>query len=344
MNFSYDLIWIRRYLRDPEEKIWDTALLIELFNQAQHDLQFQTDVLQDVAIISSPPKYAVSYLHDCESAFLDGTAYRALRQQQNFFACTARFEAQEFFNIDGDITDTGTAAFTHPHEAWIVDPNVVVRFPLPENFSSDNGLFYDRRAIEYRDKKAIQLSDPSWETRSGEPLYWYRDDENSNQFVPYPRPSSASWNDETGSGMVTSVADDTTSSEDGTIIQRTGSVLSNDLGVGVVVLDTDDNFTLIYDVSPRPVETVSDAVDWPDFLRKYVRFRTLELAYGSNTDGRISSLRDFWGKRYKLGIEAVQKYLANKLVDRVYRLKTHDRAMTARNHKHLRLPNAYPAI
>ena len=135
MNFGDELTKIRRFLRDPEGNIWDTDLLIELYNQAQHDLQLDTGVLEDVATISIPPKYPFSYLHDCESEFIEGQGYHALRQQQNFFACTYRGEAQDFFGIESDVTDNGTANFTHPHEAWVADPNMVVRFNFPDNFN-----------------------------------------------------------------------------------------------------------------------------------------------------------------------------------------------------------------
>lgn len=344
MTFADELVKIRRYLRDPEGNIWGVDLIIELFNQAQHDLQLETAVLEDVAVISIPPKYTVSYLHDFESAFIDGAAYRPLRQQQDFFACVYRGEAQDFFGIESDVTDSGTINFTHPFEAWIEDPNMAVKFNFPDNLSAVRQMWFDNKAIDYKDKKQIQLTDSSWETRAGIPLFYYREDESSNQFVPYPRPSSASWNDETGSGMVTSVEDDTTASEDGTIIQRTGNVLSSDLGVAVTVLDTDDNFAIVYEISPSQVDSIADDLDWPDFLVKYVRFRTLELAYQCNNDGNIPSLAAHWGRRYRMGIGIVNRFLSARNRDRDYRLKTHDRSRPSSNYRGLRLPDTYPAV
>lgn len=343
MTFADELVKIRRFLRDPEGNIWDTDLLIELYNQSQHDLQLDTAALEDVAVLSNPPKYAFSYTHDFESEFLEGQGYKALRQQQNFFACTYRGEAQDFLGIESDVTDPGTANFTHPWEAWYSEPNMPVKYPFPHNFNAVRQMWWDSKTIDYRPKKRVQ-SDASWETRSGIPQWYYREDETSNEFVPYPRPSSASWNDETGEGMATSVEDDTTASEDGTIIQRTGNVLSSNLGVAVTILDTDDNLAMVYEISPSKVDSIADPLDWPDFLLKYVRYRCIQLAYQANNDGNIKSLAGYWGKRYQIGLEAVRRYMAKRSEDRDYRLKTHDRAGARASGGTLRLPDAYPAI
>jgi len=342
MTWAAELTKIRRYLRDPEGNIWDVDLIRELYNQAQQDLQNETRVLEDISVVSIPPKYGTSYLHDWETAFVTGNSYRALRQQQNYFSYCARFEVQENFSIAADVQDSGDAAYTHPFEAWFANPNKPVAFPLPDNFHSAKGFFYDNKHIRYRSKKDIQRNDPSWETQSGTPQWYYREDSESNQFIPYPRPSTPAWNDEIGDGMVTSVSGDTTGSEVGIITQRTGNILSSDSGVAVTVIDTDDNFTIIHDITPTDIDSLGDIPDWPAFLLKYVRYRTLELLYKVNNDGRIPSLSEYWSKRYRLGIEAVKRYMANRLKDRDYRFKTKS-TEPIRNRRHPRLPDTYPA-
>lgn len=342
MSFARELDIIRRYLRDPTGKLWDNDTLIALYNQAQNDVQNDTRVLEDVAIVPVPPKYGTSYLHDWESGFVVGSGYRALRQQQNFYSCCARFEMQENFGIDGDLTDPGEIAYTHPFEAWFATPNKPPAFPFPDDFHSAKAMFYDEHSIDYRTKRDIQTQNSSWETQQGETQWYYRDDEVSNTFVPYPMPSTAEWNDEAGTGMVTSVEDDTTESEDGAIVLRSGDVLSSDSGAAISVLETDDNFTLFYDIRPRDIVSASDDVRWPAFLCKYVRFRTLELAYLANTDARIPSLGGFWGNRYRLGLSAIRRYLQNKNRDRIYRFAT--RGSLSLKKSRPRLPDSYPNV
>jgi hypothetical protein len=343
MKFSAELDKIRRYLRDPDGNIWNTDLLIDLYNQAQQDLQNETRVLEDISIVMSPPRWDCSYLHDCELEFATGLAYHALRHNQNFFTYCAHFEAQENFLIAADVTDTGDCAYIHPFEAWYVNPNKPVEFPFPDHFHSALGMYYDEQYIEFRSKKDISRQDPSFMTHSGTTQWYYREDDYRNTFTPYPRPSTATWNDEEGTGMVTDIDGDTVGSETGIITQRTGSLLSNESGLAVTALETEDNFTIYHDVAPYDVAGPGDDLIWPDFLVKYVRYRVLELAYMTDNDGRIVSLGNYWSKRYQLGLMAVKKYMANRRRDREYRFRTQS-AIPVNQKRHPRLPDTFPAI
>jgi len=98
---------------------------------------------------------------------------------------------------------------------------------------------------------------------------------------------------------------------------------------------------MIYDVDPTNIETASDDGDFPDFLKKYIRYGVISRAYGANTDGRIQSLSDYWSIRYLAGVEATKKFSRNRNNDRDYRLITGG-ASTRRTRRHPRLPSTYP--
>jgi len=342
MTLSDELYKIRRYLRDPDGNIWGTDLLIDLYNQAQQDVQNETSVLEDVSIVPVPPLYDAAYLHDCELEFCTGLVYQALRQNQNFFTYCAHFEVQENFGLEADVSDSGDCAYTHPFEAWFANPNKPVEFPFPDTFHSANGIYYDEMSINYRPKKDISRQDPSFMTHSGTTQWYYREDDYGNTFIPYPRPSTATW-DDSGAGMVTSIDGDTVGAEIGVIIGRTETLLSSETGLAVTALETENNFTIFHDVAPPDVNGPGDELVWPEFLKKYIRYRVLELAYMTDNDGRIISLGDFWRKRYQLGLVAIRKYMANRHRDREYRLRTKG-AFSRSSVRHPRLPDTFPAI
>lgn len=341
MNFSDELVTLRYYLRDPDGNIWSEELIRTRYNEAQHDLQNETGILEDIINISIPPSFNGSFMFDWEHYHIDGNRYQCFLNSGNQFTCTSRWEVQEDFDIDSDVSEEGHA-FTHPFEAFLYTPSYPPSFPFPDNFHTSKGMYYDEEPLDYCPFKEITSLDPSWQTRSGEPVAYTRLDTVSNQFLVYPRPSTVSWVDSDGAGMVTSVEDDTTDSDTGVVAFRTGTFLTDTEGLAVSVIESEDNLVLLYDVEPSEVTGPSDDLDWPQFLRRYVRYRALEKLYRTNNDGRIESLAQYWGQRYRLGIEAVKRFRAKRMSDRNYRLLTKE-PVSRRNPRHARLPDGYPA-
>jgi len=111
----------------------------------------------------------------------------------------------------------------------------------------------------------------------------------------------------------------------------------------VDIVDTTNSVFMAYSVIPTEVRSASDEPDFPEFLRKYIRFGTVARAYGGNNDGRIRSLADYWQMRYTLGIEFAKRYVCYKRSDRDYRLSTSSMP-ASRRHRHPRLPDGYPHV
>lgn len=198
MTWAADLKRIRYLLRDPKGRLWSEELLRNLYNQAQDDLAREINFLQNVKAVASPPKFGMSYLHGFEEGYAGtGSTYQALRQNEAHYACCAAWEAQEAAGIDGDVSDRGTAAFTHPFEAWFATPNKEVPYPLPEDFGAMRAMFYDRDIVYGIGRNEVLWSDYSYVEHEGRtPSGYYRIDTVSNTFSVWPRPSDAVWDDE----------------------------------------------------------------------------------------------------------------------------------------------------
>jgi len=347
-------------------------------------------------------------MYDWEWPYLTGSKFhKCLRYSENgdFVFCNL-WEAQQESGQGGSQSDRG-AYFTHPWEAWMLTPGDTVSIKFPENFYAVKYMAYDRESMEYREKKDITSHDGDYINRQGQTRWYYREDELSNEFIPYPRPSTVVWNDVieqidpdfvyshswesdylegTGeqftkydstntrdyvfewelelageiewmrgmylfeldfevsglSGNLLYISGDTTDSPVGVMTSRTGTYFDQDEGLVIEAVDTDDNFFLIYESTPTDLESDFDESEFPKHLRKYIEYGVLERAYGANTDGKIGSLRDYWGYRYKIGLDLIKKYKLRRKADRDYRLTT--KTLTRRTNRVPRLPSSYPVI
>jgi hypothetical protein len=198
MNWGDHKDRMRRYLRDPDANIWSNALLLNLYNDSQRDMQQKTYPLEEVRALRLPPLYNCGYLYDWEWAFLNaerGHNYQALRyHQQTERVVCYRFEAGIDADYQDDTSDEGTH-FTQGWEAFTddVSPGSVVPVWFPENFGTAKLVAYNREPLDYMDKKELQPGQSTWQTHSGKPSHYWRYDTLDNSFVIWPRPSDPSW-------------------------------------------------------------------------------------------------------------------------------------------------------
>lgn len=346
MNWSSQRTRIRRFLRDPDGNIWSDALLLRLFNNEQQDIYDKTGVLEGIEAIRVPPRFSASYMQDWEWTHCSGEGhkYQCLRyHHQSDTVCCFRWETQSLGGIDAGTADEGSA-FAHPWEAWYAsEPGQLVPIWFPENFHSARLAAWDKEPISYAPIKQIQADDPSWVTRSGEPVAYTRRDSASNEFYLYPRPSAPVWDDDSGTGSVDYFGEETIDSEYGAIIDRAGSLFSEDFGPASDIISSSDNVLLIYDARPTDIASDTTESDYPVFLRKYLEYGVIAAGYMANTDGRIESLSDYWEWRKVLGIEAIKRLKQKRRVDRDYRFIT-QRIPGKRTRRDPRLPDGYPAI
>lgn len=243
--------------------------------------------------------------------------------------------------IDG-VSDLGIH-FTHPWEGSMGEiPGEVVQYRFPENFGALKFIAYDREPIGVTSRKAVQSQDPSYITREGIPHAYYPLDGIDLSFALYPRPSTNWVNELDGEGLAITVSGDEESGDEGTIATRSGDA-DTQVGVSVDSIGVDDSLFMVYSVSPAAVRNGQDEPDYPDYLRKYIRYGVAARAYGANTDGRIKSLSEYWGMRYDLGVQFVKRFMRMRRQDRDYRLTTKG-VRARRNYRHPRLPDGYPAV
>ena len=325
MTWAEQLVRIRRFLRDPNGNIWNSALLLRLYNDEQHELFIKLGLNETVKCVRIPPMFYTSYMHDWEWAHTDYSSGQVW-QIFSFYDYTQivhtyRWEAQQQAGLDVSETEAGHH-FTHPWEAYseITTPEEVPPLHAATGFHKMIFLAYDREPLEPTTKKEITQDDPSWRTRTSGISYYYRDENLSDFLMPYPIPTVTEWQD-TAEGE----ADPDTSQ------------------YGSTTLDVDYNLLMVFEKEPTELSATSDESDFAEFLQKYLEYGVLERAYAANTDGNIASLSDYWGERKKLGYKAIRLYKSKRTVDRDYCLVTKDTPAKS-TRRHPRLPDAYPAV
>ena len=345
MKYAEASRWIRRFLRDPAGNIWSDDLIRATFNQVQDELQSYCGLLVEVRAMPVPPRSDWAYLFEWENAYLPAGALRtqALRNQGNYWAYCSNFEVQTAFvsNSTDDPNDIGTAT-TQPWEAWIATPQEPPTWQLPDDYHEMKMADYDERPIFATTRKDVNRTDPGYKQREGEPQAWYMRDEVTRQLTVYPKPSTTVWADETGSGMVTSVEDDTESSEIGAVTRIEGRYTSSSLGITVDVIAATDQMLFVYEVVPREIQSEDDELVWPATMLRYVCYRVVSRLYGMNSDGRIPTLAAFWEERYQLGLRVLKSWVANRRRDRLPIFSTHKKSI-GRRKRMPRLPDKYPA-
>jgi hypothetical protein len=340
-----DLKMIRRFLRDPDGNIWDEPYLRHTWNDLQKDMQNRTGVLEDVVAQRVPDLYHCAYMFDWEWRHLPenySEFYQCLRKHDEGVFCHA-WEPQEVTGISSDTQEDG-AHFTQPFEAFMgLVPGEEVRMKFPKNLKSLTYIAYDEEPILETTRKMVQGTDSSYVTRTGRPIAYFSYESLDKTYVLYPTPSTAFSDDVAGDGVAFYTSEDSEDTSVGTIAVRTGSSESGNVGASVDIVGLANNVLLIYDVNPTNIETVSDESDFPEFLRKYVRYGVISRAYAANTDGRIPSLAALWASRYEFGVKIVKRLMLRRANDRDYRLATKPSAVT-RGRRTPRLPSTYPAV
>ena len=346
MSWGIELKKIRRAVRDPDGNIWTDVFLRHIYNDIQQDLQKQTGVLEDVISQRVPQLYHYAYMYDWEYGYIPSKwsqFYQCLLQHSSY-VISHRWESQVITGIDSAVNEYGNN-FVQPWEAYM-GPDVAgheIKQRFPQNLNSVKYIAYDEEPISSTTKKRVQSSDPSYITRTGRAQAYYPYDEVDNSFVLYPRPSVSFANDVDGEGVAFYAAGDTESDTTGIIAVRDDSTPSESFGASVDIIGTTDQIFMVYRVSPNDVANYDDEPDFPEFLRKYIRYGTVARAYSSNTDGRIPSLADYWQTRYNVGVRFVRQYVRNRRKDRNYRLTTKG-VGSRRARRTPRLPDGYPAV
>lgn len=97
--FSDNKTKIRRFIRDPNGRIWDDAFLLNLWNDEQRVFSREFGLNETATVLRIPPGYQMSYTHDCEWAHVQhaqGRTYRmGVYNRQTPVVCTATWEVQE---------------------------------------------------------------------------------------------------------------------------------------------------------------------------------------------------------------------------------------------------------
>lgn len=341
MKFGNELAIIKRFLRDPDGDIWSEMDIHTFWNDSQQELFSKAGYIERAHSYKYPPEYTWAYMYEWEKQHTDGEAYQCLTtwQARNMVICYP-WEAG-YWLTNSDTPDDGTR-FTHPWESVYASPADIVPCPLHTQFHKMKFIAYDEEPLEPIDRKQLSLEDRFYRTSEGTPVNYWRPDKEGNRFVIYPRPTSVTWDDTELIRSPLESFDDA-----GTILTwDEGHLDEADKGIITDTIAVDGQIFMVFEALPEEVPEdpgawYKDDLDMPDYLSKYVRYATLERAFGADTDGFIPSLRDYWRMRKEIGLRAIKKFKSLRKTDRDY---CFGGPITKTRSRHPRLPSTYPEV
>jgi hypothetical protein len=330
-TFAQSETRMRRFLRDPDGLIWSSLDLQTYFNDAQVEMANKTGLIVRVENHYYPPQYDWSYTYDWERDYVGGTRYQMFMvNQASGDVITYPWEAAYYLSTQQ--TEDTDYRYMHPWEAHYVSSAETPAVPLHAKFDKMLFIAYDENRILPISKKELESADPFYKDRVGQVSHYWRPDDYSNIFYPYPTPSDIT-EQETGPGDVFV--------DTGGIITSDETMLDEgDIGVITDIIDLADAFLMIYQAQANEIDAPGDSSDYPDWWVKYIEYACLERAFGADTDGFIPTLRDYWKARKDLGIKALKRFQRMMLTDRDFVMGGQKRVTTSRR---LRLPDHYPA-
>jgi hypothetical protein len=336
---------IRRFLRDPEANIWDDSFLLHLWNDEQREFSRRGTPDEIATVLRHPAIYQLAYLYPWEyykAEPTQGYVFRALLYHWQYQGvCLYDWELQQIGITSGSETGQGYQ-FTQPWEGYMIStPARLIPMWFPSDCRNILYMAYDRDPLEYIAWKKLQGNDRTFKIYAGKPCNYTIADDLSREFFLYPRPA-ADWDDLTSEDILIDTSWTTSDAETGTGIDLANGETNQNLGIGLDALRADNNVVLIYRQQVNDIENLTDEPEIVKYFQKYLACGVLEKAYMANTDGKISSLADYWGWRKELGYKVVERFKWSRLKDRDFRL-TSTRGGD-RKRQGPRLPATYPPI
>lgn len=324
MDWSDQLTRIRRWVRDPDSNIFTDAFLLRLFNDELNSLHNQMGVVADVKVIRTHPEFQSAYLFDWEWAHNDNASGEVYQAGDYYDAGDEVYqhiwEPESLKGYNATTSCAGTF-YTQPWEAWVADtPYFPPPIPMPSDFGEMVFIAYDKDEITPESKsELLSRDDQTWKTRTGEPLTYWRDEQNSNWIFIYPLPT-VEWQDS---------YDAETDPEEAEYATGTP-------------LPMEENILAVFRSQANEIEDDNDESTLPSFLHKYAEYGTAARALRANTDGQILSLADYWDMRKKAGQEVIKRYKTQKMAGRNFCFKPQNGGRPSRQRRHPRLPSEYP--
>ena len=335
MLLSQTLTKLRRFLRDPDGTIWTDADILTYWNDAQIEVAQKTLILSQVEAHHYPPEYNFTYTHDWEKQFCEGDSYCPFEQSMTRAGLAFCHVWESAYYLDTVSTSQPGYRITHPWEAAYVNPDGFIPIPLHEQLDRMMFCAFNRLQIEPASRKEISESTPYYQTQIGLPQNYWRVDEFNNQIVMYPHPAMILRN----YGYTDILSDP---ADGDSVTSSTEEWLDlTDTGLITDIINLDNSLFMVYQAIPRDLSAWTDEVTLPPWIMKCVECAALERAYGSDTDGFIPTLRDYWKMRKDIQLKLIGKFKTLRLTDRDFVMGSMPKVRQGRGGK---LPSHYPAV
>ena len=194
MQWSSSETRIRKYLRDPNAKIWSQDLLIDLWNQAQDQLNKDSRLHTKILGVHVPGINNYTTTYEWEQEYLEGSIRRfGLIDAANGYTVSYEWEIPQIRGLTP--VDSDGYRSSHSWEIYTISGVVdldILKFP--DDFGSPLLVAWDRERLSPTTEEEIRSRGRAYRTNSGKPTeYMLIGQDEEREFALIPRPSSVTF-------------------------------------------------------------------------------------------------------------------------------------------------------
>ena len=322
--------------------VFTDGLIIRIYNEVQMQVALRTSVFERVINLSVPAICLSTRTHDWEEDYISKSS-SLFYSFVSVYTTTQQWESM----YEEDTVVTGGYIGTQPWEVLYASIQNRLRHFLPDDFIELLFVAYDNKPIECIYRESIGSIGASFKTNSGTRPSVYMEDKESNDFYLYPRVEVngiTEMNDDFGELVYADGSNDSLNPDVdyGVVIFSSTEMMDSNYGVLVRSQDSVNALQIIYRHIPVTLSTLTDTLEWPSWIVKYIEHRVISRLLLAETDLYNSKLSQMFHNLYEEGLGVVKKYKSKQCSMRVY--KFGDLNQSGRvGRKRADLPSKYPS-
>ena len=345
MLVSESVTRIRRLIRDTNSSVFSDSSIISVFNETQMQVALRTAIFERVVNLAVPAIALFTYTHRWEEDYVA----RPSTLLYNFMASYTYTQPFEPL-VDAGIVPTVTGGYTGTQQFEVLYATLQnrMRHYFPDDFVELLYAAYDNAPIDCIYRENVGSIDSAFKTLAGVKPSIYVEDKESNTFFLYPR-VQVNGITEIDSDYGEIAYDDASnnslnpSTDYGVIVFGTVEDMDSSYGVITRAQVSADALQIVYRYTPVEVSSLTQTLEWPDWVVKYIECRVISRLLVMETDLFNKDMSQMFHNLYAAGLEIVKGYKSKQ--NSVRRYKMDSTGMHPRRSRKLAdLPSHFPSL
>ena len=171
MTVAAELLKVRDKLHDVNGILWTDDELLNWFNDGYVEFLEKTRCVTELYQMDLPPRYAYTYCHEWEDAFLSGGPGRMmlLPALNGVYRCTSAWEVEFLEGVETTISESGV---TQMWERSFMSTDRHYQVTLPQNHEIIQRVGFDNRVLYPSTVRELDELRTKWYMQGTQPHWW----------------------------------------------------------------------------------------------------------------------------------------------------------------------------